>query len=126
MTFVGLRPLITHFKHLSKNTLTPVIKSVFLGEDEAACGKMVGQGAADLANLDGGHIYDAGLKYNIVPVAAEYYGTSTGSYLLFTHRQFFRSSNLFKKIGSVFQDKLLGVTNIPCYLFPSSVFLLSK
>ena len=39
---------------------------------------MVGEGAADLVNLDGGHLYNAGRKYNVVPVAAEYYGGLPG------------------------------------------------
>ena len=35
---------------------------------------MVAAGTADLVNLDGGHILQAGLNYNLQPFAAEYYG----------------------------------------------------
>lgn len=51
---------------------------------------MVGQGAADLVNLDGGHIYRVGRKYNIEPIAAEYYGggSATGLFQKFFYKDF--------------------------------------
>ena len=35
---------------------------------------MVAAGTADLVNLDGGHILQAGFSYNLQPFAAEFYG----------------------------------------------------
>lgn len=59
--------------------LSPEI-SCYQESSHSDCNMEIAAGRADLVTLDGGDIYDAGKKYEMVPVMGEDYGTGDATY----------------------------------------------